>query len=395
MEQDTNRRDRHLLKDIRLKYSKRSVANPSLATTTPGRIEHDLTSTDTTGWPDGESLERSVLGLLDTPEAIRYVPDSKGSSSARQALARFQDPRDPEQWLLTASSSEAYGLLFQLLCDPGDWVATPVPGYPLVDELGRFHDVSVRTIPLRRDGSRWHLDLGWTERRLREGARALVLIQPGNPTGWVLSSTERARVLDLCRIHQVPLISDEVFEAWGSEEFRSLADQDQTLCFTLGGLSKLLGLPHLKLGWIRVSGPPQDLPEALGRLEILNDAVLSASTPIQCALPMLLDRRADLQDRIHRRLTTNRRTWNDSRVLFPATFQALEARSGWFGMVCWNGPWTEQQVCSLLEDRGVKVQPGYLFDLPEAGLVVSLVCDPSALLHGLSLLVELLISLDP
>lgn len=378
-----------------MKFSKRSLAQPVLATPVARSVDCDLTSTDTTGWPDCEPLERSILGLLDSPEAIRYVPDSKGSPSARLALSRFQSPRDPEQWILTASSSEAYGLLFQLLCDPGDWVATPVPGYPLVDELGRFHDVSVRTIPLRREGSRWHLDLGWTERRLREGARALVLIQPGNPTGWVLSRTERARVLELCQTYQVPLVSDEVFEAWGSQEFCSLADQDQTLCFTLGGLSKLLGLPHLKLGWIRVSGPPQDLPEALGRLEILNDAVLSASTPIQCALPALLDRRVALQDRIHRRLTTNRKAWNKTRMLFPGSFQALEASSGWFGLVCWSGPWSEQQICELLLDKGVKVQPGYLFDLPEAGLVVSLVCDPSALLHGLSLLVELLISLDP
>lgn len=386
----------HSAKDVRLKFSKRSAAAPSPSTrecTLPTRF--DLTSTDTTGWEGCLALERSVLRLLDHPDAIRYVPDSKGSVVARTALSRFQDPSDPEHWILTASSSEAYGLLFQLLCDPGDWVATPAPGYPLVDELGRFHDVSVRTIPLRREGSRWHLDLGWTERRLREGARALVLIQPGNPTGWVLSRRERERVLELCRTYGVPLVSDEVFEAWGSPEFHSLADQDQTLCFTLGGLSKLLGLPHLKLGWIRVSGPPRELPEALGRLEILNDALLSASTPVQCALPALLEHRESLQERIQGRLQDNRRLWNETRSRFPEGFQALEANSGWFAMVCWSGPWTEASVCSLLEDAGVKVLPGYLFDLPEAGLVVSLVCDPSALLHGLSLLVDLLISLDP
>lgn len=380
----------------RLKYSKRSVLPPNLGSSTPSLgIQYDLTCTDTTGWEGFEALERSILGLLNTPGAHRYAPHSKGHPAARLALSGFQDPHDPEQWILTASSSEAYGLLFQLLCDPGDWVATTVPGYPLVDELGRFHDVSVRTIPLRREGSAWHLDLGWTERRLREGAKALVLIQPGNPTGWVLSPKERERVLDLCRSYQVPLISDEVFEAWGSKDFRSLADQDQTLCFTLGGLSKLLGLPHLKLGWIRVTGPALEVPEALERMEILNDAVLSASTPVQCALPRLLDRRESLQARIQARLDLNRKTWNDSRDRFPSSFQALESGSGWFGMVCWTGPWTEASVCSLLEERGVKVQPGYLFDLPEAGLVVSLVCEPSALLHGLSLFVDLLISLDP
>lgn len=379
-----------------MKFSKRSAAVSG--PTPPGTgvaVTHDLSCTDTTGWEAFEDIERSALRLLDHPDAIRYVPDSKGSLQARIALSRFQEPSDPEHWILTASSSEAYGLLFQLLCDPGDWVATPVPGYPLVDELGRFHDVAVRTIPLRRDGDAWHLDLGWTERRLREGARALVLIQPGNPTGWVLSEAERSRVLELCRTHRVPLISDEVFEAWGSQAFHSLADQDQTLCFTLGGLSKLLGLPHLKLGWIRVSGPLQELQEALHRLENLNDAVLSANTPVQCALPALLEGRDRFQRKIRDRLKVNRSTWNQARSKVPAPFQLLEATSGWFGILCWSGPWSEQQVCSQLLERGVKVQPGYLFDLPEAGLVVSLVCDPSALLHGLSLLVDLLISLDP
>lgn len=379
-----------------MKFSKRSqalVASPS--PDSPSPILFDLTATDTTGWEGWEDLERSALRRLDRAEAVRYLPDSKGSIEARRALSRWQVPADPERWVLTASSSEAYGLLFQLLCDPGDWVATPAPGYPLVDELGRFHDVSVRSIPLRRDGSHWHLDLGWVQRRLREGARVLVLIQPGNPTGWVLSQDERRKVLDLCRTFQVPLISDEVFEAWGPEEFRSMADQSEVLCFTLGGLSKLLGLPHLKLGWIRVSGPAQELQEALHRLEILNDAVLSASTPVQCALPDLLEARETFQSRIRDRLQHNRRIWNEARARVPSPFQCLEARSGWFGILCWSGPWTEQQVCSGLLAQGVKVQPGYLFDLPEAGLVVSLVCEPSALLHGLSLLVDLLISLDP
>lgn len=379
-----------------MKFSKRSQAlvvpeAPKAAMP----VVYDLTTTDTTGWEGFEDLELSALRHLLHPEAVRYLPDSKGSVEARRALSRFQVPGDPEHWVLTASSSEAYGLLFQLLCDPGDWVASPVPGYPLVDELGRFHDVSVRSIPLRREGSRWHLDLGWVQRRFREGARALVLIQPGNPTGWVLSGAERAKVLELCRTYQVPLISDEVFEAWGSEEFRSLADQEEVLCFTLGGLSKLLGLPHLKLGWIRVCGPSQELQEALSRLEILNDALLSASTPVQFALPSLLDLRDSFQSRIRQRLDLHRRLWNEARTRVPSSFQWLEARSGWFGIVCWNGPWTEEEICSRLLRQGVKVQPGYLFDLPDAGLVVSLICEPSSLLHGLSLLVDLLISLDP
>jgi len=361
----------------------------------PVPVLHDLAVTDTTGWPGYETLERSALEALVHDGALRYVPDSLGSPDARACLARFQQPHDPERWVLTASSSEAYALLFQLLCDPGSRVATPRPGYPLVDELGRFHDVAVSSIPLRLDGDDWKLDLGWTERRLREGVRALVLIQPANPTGWILSDHERERVLALCQTYKVPLVSDEVFEAWAGPGFRSLATQSEVLCFTLGGLSKLLGLPHLKLGWIRVTGPAQEVQEAMARLAILNDALLSASTPVQNALPVLLADKPHHQAKILERLTTNRELWSTLGTRLPASFQVLGGSSGWFGMVLWNGPWSEQEVCSSIAQAGIRVLPGYLFDLPRAGFVVSLISPSSSLLHALSLLVDLLISLEP
>lgn len=354
----------------------------------------DLSRTDTTGWTESLELERSALEELTHPDAIRYVPDSAGSRMAREALAAFQEPRDPSRWILTASSSEAYSLLFQLLCDPGARVATPRPGYPLVDELGRFHDISVASIPMRWNGSRWNLDLGWTQKRLREGVRALVLIQPANPTGWTLSPSERRAVLDLCIEHGIPLISDEVFEAWAGPDFESLATQNEVLCFTLGGLSKLLGLPHLKLGWIRVSGPQDLVEESVRRLEILNDALLSASTPVQCALPGLLSRCGEFQARIASRLEQNRQVWNTFRQNLPEGFQALDASSGWFGILQWFHSCPEDLVCTRLMEHGVKVLPGYLFDLPQPGFVVSMVSESSAFLHGTSVISSFLISLD-
>lgn len=357
-------------------------------------VPFDLSVTDTTGWQGCEELELEALRSLVHPAACRYVPDSAGSLEARRALASFQEPRDPSRWILTASSSEAYSLLFQLLCDPNTTVATPRPGYPLVDELGRFHDVSVSPIPLRRNGSTWNLDLGWTERRLREGVRALVLIQPANPTGWILSSKERRAVLDLCATYEVPLISDEVFEAWTDSTFESLATQNEVLCFTLGGLSKLLGLPHLKLGWIRLSGPDKLVVEARARLEVLNDALLSASTPVQHALPALLSKKEDFQGRIRERLERNRAAWKDFQGRIPGSYQALEANHGWFCLLQWKHPLEEGRIHQMLLDRGVNLLPGYLFDLPEGGLVASLITPPDVFLHALVVLSDLLISLE-
>ena len=375
-------------------YSKRSRPGAAPDPSSAPRCTHDLTITDTTGWEGSLPLELSALQALVSPEAIRYQPDSQGLASARKALAALQAPHDPSHWILTASSSEAYGILFQLLCDPGTRVATPRPGYPLVDELGRFHDVAVAPIPMRRESSLWQLDLGWTERRLKEGVRALVLIQPANPTGWVLSAQERDRVLELCRRYQVPLISDEVFEAWGSPGFQSLATQDEVLCFTLGGLSKLLGLPHLKLGWIRVSGPAVEVQEAVERLAILNDALLSASTPVQTALPWLLNHQGPFQERILARLQANRTIWKAFSHRVPEGVSVLGGESGWFGVLQWNKPWSESTVCQSLLEQGIKVAPGYLFDLPEAGFVVSLISPPEDVVHALVVVEDLFISLD-
>ncbi|MCB9495278.1 MAG: pyridoxal phosphate-dependent aminotransferase [Fibrobacteria bacterium] len=358
----------------------------------------DLTSTDTTGWPESRDLENLALQELGHPRGIRYQPDSLGALTARESLASLFFPHDPSRWVLTASSSEAYGLLFQLLCDPGDFVASPRPGYPLVEELARFQGVRCRTIPLRFTGDCWTLDLGWVEKSLKDGAKALVLIQPANPTGWVLSQEERARVLQLCGKYHVPLISDEVFEAWGSADFHSLAHQEEVLCFTLGGLSKLLGLPHLKLGWIRVSGPFSRAQEATERLAILNDAVLSASTPIQMALPGLLEQRHRYQERIHRRLVENRAAWEQFGLRMPPWVQFLPATSGWFA-ICQV---TEEDrfgfdpllLESLAAQAGVLVQSSALFDLPRPGFVVSLIVPPSVFIQGLSLIHNLLHSFE-
>lgn len=367
---------------------------PDHAPALPGAPQFDLASTDTTGWSGWESLELSALEALVRPEATRHLPDSCGLLDARASLARFQEPRDPSRWILTASSSESYSLLFQLLCDPGDRVGSVRPGYPLVEELGRFQMVSSASIPLRWQDRSWHLDLGWTEKRLKEGIRALVIVQPSNPTGWILSPAERLAILDLCSRYRVPLVSDEVFEAWAPPQFQSLATQNQVLCFTLGGLSKLLGLPHLKLGWIRLSGPADEVLEARGRLEVLNDALLSASTPVQCALPHLLDRRDEFQRRIHERLLANRAAWRSFGSKLPSRFEAQEQDSGWFGVLLCNGCVDEALLCKALDAHGVRVLSGYLFDLPKPGLVVSLISHPDQLAHGLSVLLNLLISLE-
>jgi alanine-synthesizing transaminase len=379
-----------------VKFSARS-ANPAV-TAAPvvlameearrrGDILHDLTLTDPTGWEERADLERKALSFLSREEARRYDPQSSGLLCARKALSR-KFGGAPETWILCASTSESYSILFQLLADPGEKIAVCRPSYPLLDDLARHGGLGLVDIPLRWMDYRWHLDLGWAERRLQDPAvRALVLIQPGNPTGWWLSSLEREKVLALCRKYSKALICDEVFSGdLHASGFQSLQGEDSCLVFVLGGLSKSLGLPQFKLGWIRASGPVGLLDGAFERLARLNDSLLSASTPVQLALEDLLALQEPLHDPIRRRCIQNLEVLQN---LATGSLELLPAGGGWTRVLRLGGH-LELETCHRLLEKGVLVQPGFLFDLPGENLVVSLLSDVVSFSTGLSIIKSVL-----
>lgn len=352
-----------------------------------GEVLFDLTCTDPTGWEERAVQERMALSFLSREAARRYEPHSTGLPSARTALSnRFGG--DPDSWILCASTSEAYSILFQLLAEPGEKFAVCRPSYPLLDDLARHGGVGLVDVPLRWSDSHWKLDLGWAQRRLADPAvRALVLIQPGNPTGWWLSAQERDKVLDMCRRSGKALVCDEVFsEDLHSPGFRSLQGEDSCLVFVLGGLSKSFGLPQFKLGWIRASGPPQDLDRAIDRLSRLNDSLLSASTPVQTALSDLLELQGALHGPINDRCLRNLAVLQN---LATESLEAVPAGGGWTRILRLRNL-EEVEACQILLKAGVLVQPGFLYDLPDENLVISLLTDESSFSTGLSILKNVL-----
>ena len=379
-----------------MKFSRRS-ANPAGATSPivqamevalrGGRILYDLTRTDPTGWAVRADLERLALSYLSREVARRYDPQPTGLLSAREALSRRYGG-DPDHWVVCASTSEAYSILFQLLTDPGDRIAVCRPSYPLLDDLARHGGLGLVDVPLRWSHPRWHLDLGWVERRLGDpSVRLLVLIQPGNPTGWWLSPLERKRVLELCRKNGKALICDEVFaEDLHTPGFQSLQGEDSCLVFVLGGLSKSLGLPQFKLGWIRASGELSDLAGSMERLARLNDCLLSASTPVQTALSELLKLQEALHAPIKERCLGN---LTQLQNLPSEAVECLPAGGGWTRILKLRTR-NEEEVCLELLDQGVLVQPGFLYDLPGENLVISLLSDELSFLTGLSLIKSVL-----
>jgi aspartate/methionine/tyrosine aminotransferase len=332
-----------------------------------------------------------LLALLARPEGRHYEPSPFGRPAAREAVAadfaRRGAPVDPGRLVLTASTSEAYGYLFKLLCNPGDELLVARPGYPLFEYLASLESVHVRGYPLEHDGS-WHIDLDALRRAVSTRTRAIVVVSPGNPTGAYLAPEERDALEDLAAAHDLALISDEVFAdfsfATDEKPPPSAAHDGSALAFTLGGVSKSCGLPQLKLAWLAVTGPEARRREALDRLEVVADTYLSVSTPVQVAAPEILRRRDELQAPLRERTTTNLAVLR-SRVGADSPASFLEPEGGWSAVL--RVPATlpeEERVFRLLEERDVLVHPGYFFDFArEAYLVLSLLPEPPTFAEGI------------
>ncbi len=340
----------------------------------------DLTTSNPTlaGLPYPDDL----LGPLADPSGLRYDPDPLGLPVAREAIASDMARRGvrvaPERVVLAASTSEAYGWLFKLLCDPGDAVLVPRPSYPLFEHLARAEGVGVHSYDLRFHG-RWDIDVASVE-AAPAGTKALIVVSPNNPTGSYLGVAEAQALFAVCERRGWALVVDEVFADFPLEVESPTTDwatRAPVLTFSLGGASKSLGLPQVKLGWAVVGGPDQACREALDGLEHLADTYLSVSTPVQLAAPALLSRGATVRRAIHDRVRENLSHARRLADAWPAC-TLLPVEGGWTGVLRVPAVRSEESlVLKLLEDERVLVHPGYFFDFAhEAYLIVSLLPPP-------------------
>lgn len=319
-----------------------------------------------------------------------YDPSPRGLFAAREAVSGYYREQgitvDPQRIFLTASTSEAYSFLFRLLADPGDEVLFPAPSYPLFQFLVDLNDLESGHYPLIYDAvSGWRVDGALLSGKLSGGARALVLVNPNNPTGSSVSSGELSLIHAACRRAGVPVICDEVFldYTFNGAPGRSLAARDEVLTFVMGGLSKTLALPQMKLSWIVVNGPREEVTAAMARLEVIADTYLSVNTPVQQALPSWLARRAEIQAPVLERVRANR-AFLEQAFRAPETGLCLKAEAGWYAVIRLPDSVDEEALAvTLLREDGVYVHPGYFFDFSDGPhLVLSLLPPPEVMARG-------------
>jgi len=341
-----------------------------------GKPIYDLTISNPTE-AGIEYPSEDILDALAQPQSLRYNPNPQGLLSAREAVAGYYEAKQidvpPSNIILTASTSEAYSHLFTLLCEEGDNVLVPTPSYPLFEFLAQLNHVSIQHYHLRYDGE-WLVDIESVKRAITPSTKAIVVINPHNPTGMFLKSEELRALSEECAKHSLALIADEVFAeyAFSRDDRRvaSTANHDDILTFTLNGISKSCGLPQLKLGWIVASGKEEVKSEALQRLEIVADTFLSVNTPVQVALPVLLKTGEVVQQRIRERVEANL-THLRNAIGKNSPLSLLSSEGGWYAILKIPNTRSEEEwALKLLDEVGVYVFPGYFFEFQESSYFV-------------------------
>jgi alanine-synthesizing transaminase len=354
----------------------------------------DLTDSNPT--TAGFEYPEGLLECLEDPRSLVYDPRPLGLAAARDAVAADYARRGiivaADRIVLTASSSESYSLLFKLLCDPGDSVLVPVPSYPLFEHLASLDGVRVRPYRLELH-DRWTLPLDDLGRAVDSRTRVVLVVSPNNPTGSMLTHSETRDLHAFCAARDLALVGDEVFSDFaldpGPRAGRSVLDGQEALTVSLGGLSKSVGLPQLKLGWMAFAGPDRLVEAALHRLEIIADTYLSVGTPVQVAAARLLEQGACVRRQIADRVLLNYRVLR-TLAAHHASCRVLPVEGGWSAVV--QAPAIlpdDERAIALARESGVLAHPGYFFEFDRDGFfVVSLLVRPDEFRAGVSRMLE-------
>jgi len=340
--------------------------------------------------------EEKIIQSLASTQALDYDPQPKGLASARAAVGKYYQSThgihnfDPEQLILTTSTSEGYSFVFRLLCNSGDELLVPKPSYPLFEFLADLQDVKLAPYPLIYDHG-WQMDFPSLQKAVTPRTRGVVVVHPNNPTSSYVHAHELKSLNDFCRQHELALIADEVFLDYALDGtiHQSFAANRDVLSFTLSGVSKISALPQMKVAWVATSGPAEQAKAAQARLEVIADTYLSMNAPIQWAVPALLDQRHSIQRQLLDRVRGNLKEL-DRQLAGQKTCERLIVEGGWYAVLRVPVTQTDEDLAvDLLRRKSVLVHPGHFYDFPRDGyLVLSLITPPNDFAEGIKRFLE-------
>ncbi len=330
---------------------------------------------------------------LDNEIISPYQPSAQGLKITREAIREYylknhEAPIDSDDLFLTASTSEAYSFLLKLLTDPGDEILIPAPSYPLFDFLATLEKVKTSRYMLQEDDcGNWRINFSSLEEEISRHTRAIVVVNPNNPTGSFMTAAELEKLSALCHTHDLSLIVDEVFLDYASQGNSitpcSAITNTTALTFTLSGFSKVLALPQVKLSWIHINGPQAQRAMAKQRLEFIADTYLSVNSMVQQAAPALFLYQEEIQQEILTRIRAN-----ESLLQLTFGLQACRREAGWYAIVTLPENMSDEDCClDLLQEHSLIVHPGFFYDFAENNrIVISLISPETDFRQGLALL---------
>jgi alanine-synthesizing transaminase len=342
--------------------------------------------------PDPEA----ILAALANPDSLHYDPQPRGLFEARKAVCHYYREShrvfdlNPDQLILTTSTSEAYSYVFRLLCNPADEILVPKPSYPLFEFLADLADVKLVPYPLIYDHG-WQIDFDSLYKATTPRTRAVIVVHPNNPTGSYASEREKAALNNFCNDYGAALIVDEVFLDYShdGESRPSFATNTDALTFTLSGVSKISALPQMKFAWLATTGPKEAVDEAGARLEVIADTYLSMNAPIQLAAPIFLEERKAIQPIVVDRLRTNLAELDRQLPNHPAC-ERLQTEGGWYVVLRVPVLGSDEELAiRLVRHAQVSVHPGHFYDFVRDGyLVLSLITEPQIFRDGVTRLLQ-------
>ncbi|MCS7482455.1 pyridoxal phosphate-dependent aminotransferase [Umezawaea endophytica] len=268
------------------------------------------------GFEAPESLIREISANLS--QAHGYG-NSKGLPIAREAITRYALGKGianahADHVYVGNGVSELITMSMQALLDDGDEVLIPSPDYPLWTAAVRL----CGGVPVHYrcdEREQWAPDLEHLASLITPRTKALVVINPNNPTGAVYPSEVVVAMGELARRHGLVLLSDEIYDKIlydGVKHFSTASFAPDVLCLTFNGLSKSYRVAGFRTGWLTVSGPREHAASYLEGMDILANMRLCPNVPSQYAVQVALDGYQSIDDLVlpgGRLLEQRDRTW--------------------------------------------------------------------------------------
>jgi aspartate/methionine/tyrosine aminotransferase len=326
-------------------------------------VRHLLSPSDCETMPMIDLLSLADAEMRSAWDALALgYTESAGHPLLRAEVARLYDQIEKDE-VLIAVPEEAILITMQALLSPGDHVIVTYPGYQSLYEIARSLGCDITHWNLAASEGCWRLDMQFLADQITPHTKLLVINFPHNPTGYLPSRKDFEAILDLARRHNLYVLSDEMYRLleYSADSRLPAACDVYERAVSLSGLSKSLGLPGLRIGWLAT----HDRPAISSFTKIKDYTTICNSAPSEILAIIALRTKETLIAHNRGIVLENLAAADRFFERFTSLFQWLRPLAGSVAFPSIISGMPVDHFCrDLLEREGVMVVPGGLFEFP-------------------------------